>query len=294
LHFYLMGFDATSHDAIICAWVLLLVAVAQFSDCLCVCLSARERSRVAVCVWSQKAVLTVLCLQYFLAACYKLRASGLSWMDGHVMHFYMHESLYGNPALLRWLGAPGLCQALSVGRLAFEILCPVALFYPRLTVFVVAAAMLVHSIDLCSVDLQGSRFATWVWALMFVVDLPAALIPRGLGPGRRLKREGRKPALEDVEVAGDEAEEEPYVLFWLPGTKRLEVGPSRTSPMAASLAVGMTAVCLVWLLDAGHHIGSLRKATYPWSAVDMFSRIGPWSSVVPFATVTRACVVGEK
>eukprot|EP00439_Symbiodinium_sp_Y106_P049848 s1751_g6.t1 len=203
LNFYFQGFSARLTDPLVSAWAMLVIAFAQLADGG----RASEGSNWAG-RWSKKLLLAVLCLSYFLGGCYKLSAAGFSWMDGSVLEFY--ASLYMSASCLQRSAAAvrlGLCSAeeqawsrqlfsvlcrvhawpvLCTCGLLFELTCPLALFHPSLRALMICTAVSFHLGNLFLITLNGDRFLTWIWMLLFVLDFPSTLFNRGAEPPLRL------------------------------------------------------------------------------------------------------------
>jgi len=81
----------------------------------------------------------------FLGAVSKLRNSGLRWLDGRTLAFYVSGSSGAWPWLKRLVQrSPPVAVALSVGTLVLELGCVVALFMPEMRLPTAIAAIALH------------------------------------------------------------------------------------------------------------------------------------------------------
>jgi len=265
LNFYFQGFSARLTDPLVSAWAMLVIAFAQLADGG----RASEGSNWAG-RWSKKLLLAVLCLSYFLGGCYKLSAAGFSWMDGSVLEFYaslyMSEQAWSRQlfsVLCRVHAWPVLCTC----GLLFELTCPLALFHPSLRALMICTAVSFHLGNLFLITLNGDRFLTWIWMLLFVLDFPSTLFNRGAEPPLR-------SSCEDV------------FLLKSPDLKKADMsaGLSRTH---LQTVYGLLAAVVVatWLAVGLARSASLRHTNWPFVGPDMFSRVGRWSSPSPFRDV---------
>lgn len=98
--------------------------------------------------WSglpRKLVIVTGAALLFLGGLSKLRNSGLRWMDGRTLAFYVGGSSGAWPWLKRRIQAsPGLAVALSVGTMVLELGCVAVLFVPELRLVTGLAAIGLH------------------------------------------------------------------------------------------------------------------------------------------------------
>jgi len=270
LNFYFQGFSARLTDPLVPAWAMLAVAMAQLVDGGCPTPSSRWAGS-----WCNKFLLFVLCLSYFLAGCYKLSAAGPRWMDGSVLEYYargyMSEQAWSRSlfSVLNRLHAwPVICTC----GLLFELLCPLGLFYSPLRNPVIVVAIGFHTGNLVLITLNGDRFLTWVWTLLFIGDLPAAMV---------------HASIEHL-TAGSAPTDDPFLLK---PEKLVPVPVDRqdqgTSRLQASYSLLSTGVLMLWLGVGLQRSVHLTHTDWPFAGPDMFSQIGPWSKRSPFPDILQ-------
>ncbi|CAE7526752.1 TTC28 [Symbiodinium pilosum] len=279
LNFYFQGFSARLTDPLVPAWALLIIAFAQLADGGIP--EARWVSR-----WCNKAIMAVMVTSYFLAGCYKLSAAGLNWMDGTVLqHYaglYMREQQWSKhlfAVLCRAHAWPVLCSC----GLLFEILCPLALFYPSMRHLVVGTAIVFHLGNLFLITLNGDRFLTWVWTLLFVVDFPAALVRNvAIVAG----------AWSEPVLSSDDA-----FLLQVPAVQSPALVSKHVAPtvsLQTSYGLLATFVMAVWLSIGIPRSVNLVHTDWPFVGPDMFSHIGRWSSPSPFQDILQDQMNGQR
>ncbi|CAE7251499.1 TTC28 [Symbiodinium natans] len=283
LNFYFQGFSARLTDPLVPAWAMLVVAFAQLADG-----GRTSESFVWAGRWCKKLMLGVLCLSYFLAGCYKLRAAGLSWMGGSVLEHYARLYMSAEPwseHLFTVLCRVHAWPVLSTCGLLFELLCPLALFNPSLRAPMIGMAIVFHLGNLFLIALNGDRFLTWVWMLLFVLDFPASLV--------------NKPIAEPSLVpSSDDA-----FLLPVPPMPPRTSSTSRPSQAAKARKVSRVGglslethlqtayglctavVVMIWLGVGLPRAANLVHTDWPFVGPDMFSRVGSWSSPSPFRDV---------
>ncbi|CAJ1436890.1 unnamed protein product [Effrenium voratum] len=266
VNFYFQGFAARLSDPLVPAWAMVFVAVAQVAD-------------GGKCGWPSgwccKALLALLCLCYFLAGCYKLSACGLEWMDGRVLSFYakayMAEESW-SAAMYSAMDRHHVWPALCSCGLLFELLCPVALVLETARRPVIFLAIIFHVGNLCLITLNGDRFLSWVWILLFILDVPASLFRMALGLQDQLMLEGQRGA--------DAFLLDPPVLAEAKMLKEKE-----SAGVRHACSVGTTLLLALWLSTSLFRCARLTHTDWPFVAPDMFSRVGVWSLREPFPDV---------
>jgi vitamin K-dependent gamma-carboxylase-like protein len=133
---------------------------------------------------------TVFCSIYFFAGYAKLFWSGLAWMQGRNMRLYLLglDQFLGlhTPVALRLAEWDGLCTAIAVSGLVFEIIFPIVLFVPASRRFFIPAAVFFHVANsmLFHVFFHDIAllllFANWHWAF----ERCRALMSRSRWAGR--------------------------------------------------------------------------------------------------------------
>ncbi|CAE7396890.1 TTC28 [Symbiodinium sp. CCMP2456] len=265
LNFYFQGYSARLTDPLVSAWAMLVIAFAQLADGG----RASEGSSWAG-RWSKKLLLAVLCLSYFLGGCYKLSAAGFSWMDGSVLEYYaslyMSEQAWSRQlfsVLCRVHAWPVLCTC----GLLFELTCPLALFLPSLRAPMICTAVSFHLGNLFLITLNGDRFLTWIWMLLFVLDFPATLFNRAV----------ESPVLSSSEDV---------FLLESPDLKKADLSAGlRRTHLQTVYGLLAAVVVATWLAVGLARSASLRHTNWPFVGPDMFSRVGSWSSPSPFRDV---------
>ncbi|CAE7307414.1 TTC28, partial [Symbiodinium necroappetens] len=148
--------------------------------------------------------------------------------------------------------------------LLFELTCPLALFFPSIRALMICTAVSFHLGNLFLITLNGDRFLTWIWMLLFVLDFPATLF-------NRAAESARSPS-EDV------------FLLESPDLKA-DISAGRRRHLQTVYGLLAAVVVATWLAVGLARSASLRHANWPFVGPDMFSRVGRWSSPSPFRDV---------
>jgi uncharacterized membrane protein YphA (DoxX/SURF4 family) len=139
------------HPEIVLAMFLLLLALSPSGRRLSLDRLLRGRDGLRgedtrEAIWPLRLTQTLLAWSYFSNAVAKLAFSGLQWMNGYSLQkSLLDTSLQWDRPLGLWLAQHhGLCVALSVGTVVFELTFPLALFIRKARPFILLLGVVFH------------------------------------------------------------------------------------------------------------------------------------------------------
>ncbi|CAG5007089.1 hypothetical protein DYBT9275_03961 [Dyadobacter sp. CECT 9275] len=122
--------------------------------------------------FGRKLILIVLVHSLFSAGISKLSLGGLTWVNGHTLHYYLENlnlpRYYIGPILLKFLLTNfWLVTIISVLTILFELTSPVILFFPQFRVLFVILALFFHTSILL---LMPPRFISQMICYLLIIN----------------------------------------------------------------------------------------------------------------------------